>query len=85
MAQIEREGERKEEQEEGKREGDGESMAGVDPLNDLIRAPGHSPAKLHTLSQTSTHTHTHYKALPASNNTLSVLATGAMEEPLIPL
>lgn len=60
-------------------------MAGVDPLNDLIRAPGHSPAKLHTLSQTSTHTHTHYKALPASNNTLSVLATGAMEEPLIPL
>lgn len=83
MAQIEREGERKEEQEEGKREGDGESMAGVDPLNDLIRAPGHSPAKLHTLSQTSTHTH--YKALPASNNTLSVLATGAMEEPLIPL
>lgn len=85
MAQIEREGERKEEQEEGKREGDGESMAGVDPLNDLIQAPGHSPAKLHTLSQTSTHTHTHYKALPASNNTLSVLATGAMEEPLIPL
>lgn len=83
MAQIEREGERKEEQEEGKREGDGESMAGVDPLNDLIRAPGHSPAKLHALSQTSTHTH--YKALPASNNTLSVLATGAMEEPLIPL
>lgn len=58
-------------------------MTGVDPLNDLIRAPGHSPAELHTLAQTSTHTYA--KALSACNNTLSVLATGAMEEALIPL
>lgn len=58
-------------------------MAGVDPLNDLIQAPGHSPAELHTLAQTSTHGHA--KALSARNNTLSVLATGAMEEALIPL
>lgn len=57
MAQIEREREKKEEEEEGKREGDGEAVAGVDPLNDLIQAPGHSPAELHTLAQTSTHTH----------------------------
>lgn len=52
-------------------------MAGVDPLNDLIQATGHSPAELHTLAQTCTHSKAHY----ASSNTLSVLATGA----LIPL
>lgn len=31
-------------------------MAGVDSLNDLIPAPGHSPAELRTVAQTSTHT-----------------------------
>lgn len=52
-------------------------MAGVDPLSNLIRAPGHSPVKLHA------HPCTHTKALSVCNNTLSVLATGAKED--IPL
>lgn len=43
------EGEKEEGGEKGG--GDGEAMARVDPLNDLIRAPGHSPAEHHT------HTH----------------------------
>lgn len=52
-------------------------MAGVDPLSSLIRAPGHSPAELHTRPST------HNEALSVCNNTLSVLATGAKED--IPL
>lgn len=84
MAQIEREREKKKKKKE-RMEKEGREMAGVDPLNDLIRAPGHSPAELHTLAQTSTHAHTQVRAVSACNNTLSVLATGAMEEALIPL
>lgn len=38
-----------------RRKGDGESVAGADPLSDLIRAPGHSTAE----PQTHTHARTH--------------------------